>query len=164
MTRRAQQHESEEINFRYRDKLVPNRTHTSERVAVHITTRFETYSYSTMIFHVGHDVLKLLGWEAGYDRVQFAPYGDQIAIGRNCGQFKLSSGSSGSQSSVSISAHYFSKNPPERMGVTPLDWSIKKQRGGEKILLIPSIKEIFAEAVRPVGRPRTKTDPRFERM
>jgi hypothetical protein len=126
-----------EVEFRFKDRRLPNRTKSSRRVAYTITTQKKRYLYSNMNVYIGAYVLKLLGWQRGYDRVQFAQHGDYMAVGRQCGQFKLSGRSSGHQAVVTLSAFHFTDTPPERTRMTELAWKIHKQRNGEKVLLIP---------------------------
>lgn len=144
--------DASKIVFEFKDRQVPYRSKSSQRVALTVTNRAVDYQFGIVNMMIGHEVLKLLGWIRGRDRVQFAQCGRWTAVGRDKGQFKISDTSSGWQGTISASFRYFGKSCPGRVGVTEIGWKIIERDDGERILMVDSIPKFLRDACKVSGQ------------
>jgi hypothetical protein len=137
--------DASKIVFEFKNRP-PYKSKSSQRVAVTVTHHSESYKHGVVNFWIGHDVLQLLGWQRGHDRVQFAEHGRWTALGRDNGQFKISNRGSGWQGTISASFKYFGDAQPGRVGITEIGWKIIERDDGERILMVDSIPKFLREA------------------
>jgi hypothetical protein len=125
------------FEFKFKNIAGRSRTYTMDRVAYSVSQPTKDGPLYVN-FVIGHRVLQLLGWQAGYDRVQISEKDGLIAIGRKCAQYKISKSTGSGMGSITISARRFDNIPKKKTLLTSVDYSITG-RGKDKMIVIAKI-------------------------